>query len=71
MPSCPARLLCVGKDPDLLQTRCAVLSRYGYDAISATVADAEMLLHTEAFDLVIVSAFFKPRGKKPRDFSSR
>jgi DNA-binding response OmpR family regulator len=63
MPSRPARLLCVGKDPDLLQTRCAVLSRFGYDAISATVADAEMLLRTEEFDLVIVSAFLSQAEK--------
>ena len=63
MPSRPVRLLCVGTDPDLLQTRCAVLSRFGYDAISASVADAEMLLHTEEFDLVIVSAFLSQEEK--------
>jgi hypothetical protein len=57
MPSGPARLLCVGKDLDLLRTRCAVLSQSGYDAESATVPDAEHLLRTEEFDLVIVSAF--------------
>jgi DNA-binding response OmpR family regulator len=53
----PARLLCAGKDLDLLRTRCAVLSQSGYDAESATVPDAEHLLRTEEFDLVIVSAF--------------
>jgi hypothetical protein len=52
-----ARLLCVGKDPALLQTRCAVLCRHGYDSTSATVAEAEIPLRTEEFDLVVVSAF--------------
>ena len=51
------RLLCVGKDPALLRTRCAVLSQSGYDARSATVSEAELLLLTEEFDLIIVSAF--------------
>jgi hypothetical protein len=60
MPSRPARLLCVGKELDSLQTRCAVLSHSGYDAKSATVAEAEILLRTEEFDLVIVSAFLSP-----------
>ena len=57
MLSRPARLLCVGKELDFLQIRCAVLSHSGYDAKSATVAEAEILLLTEEFDLVIVSAF--------------
>jgi hypothetical protein len=57
MLSGPARLLCVGKDLDLLRTRCAVLSQSGYESESATVLDAELLLRTEEFDLVIVSAF--------------
>jgi hypothetical protein len=51
------RLLCVGTELDSLQTRCAVLNFSGYDAKSATVAEAEILLRTEDFDLVIVSAF--------------
>jgi hypothetical protein len=57
MPSRPARLLCVGKELDSLQTSCAVLSHSGYDAKSATVAEAELLLRTEKFALIIVSAF--------------
>ena len=58
MPSSPsARLLCVGKDPALLRTHCAVLRQSGYDAQSATVPEAELLLLTEKFDLIIVSAF--------------
>jgi len=57
MPIRPTRLLCVGKDPALLRTRCAVLGESGYDAQSATVPEAELLLLTEKFDLIIVSAF--------------
>jgi hypothetical protein len=40
-----------------------VLSRYGYDATSATVAEAENLLRTKGFDLVIVSAFLSQPEK--------
>jgi hypothetical protein len=53
----PARLLCVGKDLALLRTRCAVLSQSGYDAQSASVPETQILLRTEEFDLIIVSAF--------------
>ena len=57
MPARPARLLCVGNELDHLQRRCAVLGANGYDAKSATVAEAEIPLRTEEFDLVVVSAF--------------
>jgi DNA-binding response OmpR family regulator len=57
MPSRPARLLCVGKEPELLQTRCAVLSRSGYDAQPVIVGEAESLLRTSEFDLVVISAW--------------
>ncbi len=53
----PSRLLCVGKELDFLQIRCAVLRQSGYDAKSATVTEAEILLRVEEFDLIIVSAF--------------
>jgi hypothetical protein len=56
-------MLCVGKDLDLLQTRCDVLNLSGYDAQSATVPEAELLLLTEKFDLVIVSAFLDDSEK--------
>lgn len=56
MTSHPARLLCIGNEPKLLQTRCAVLRHCGYDAQTATLPEAEILLRTEEFDLIIVSA---------------
>jgi DNA-binding response OmpR family regulator len=56
MSSPRARVLCVGKQLDLLRTRCAVLTVSGYDARSATLQEAETLLKTEQYDLVIVSA---------------
>jgi hypothetical protein len=61
----PNRLLCVGKDIDLLRTRCAVLHQSGYFAESATVQEAEILLRTEEFDLIVVSAFLD-EGEKDR-----
>jgi hypothetical protein len=63
MPARPARLLCVGKEVNLLQIRCAVLKSDGYDAESTTLAEAEILLRTEQFDLVIVSAFLSQEEK--------
>jgi hypothetical protein len=56
MPYSPTRLLCTGKDADLLQSRCAVLRHSGYDAQAASLMDAEILLRTEKYDLAIVSA---------------
>ena len=55
----PARIVCVGSDPELLLTRCAVLSKAGYESRSATVPEAEILLRTENYDLVIVSAMLR------------
>jgi hypothetical protein len=57
MPTRPARLLCVGKELELLQTRCAVLNQSGYDTLAATLTEAESILRTPTFDLVIVSAW--------------
>ena len=51
-----ARILCIGKDPGLLRSRCAVLAHGGYDAQAAMFADAERLLRTSSFDLIILSA---------------
>jgi len=59
MPSRPARLLCIRTEVDSLPTRCAVLNYRGYEAKSATVAEAEILLRTEEFDLLIVSAWLE------------
>ena len=51
-----ARPLCAGNDLELMKTRCAELSQSGYDAQSATISDAEILLRREDFDLIVVSA---------------
>jgi DNA-binding response OmpR family regulator len=56
MPSHPARLLCTGNEAHLLQTRCAVLRHAGYDARTATLPEAEILVCTGDYDLVIISA---------------
>ena len=56
MTSYPARLLCAGKEPELLHTRCAVLRHAGCQAQAATVPEVEVLLRTEEFDLIVVSA---------------
>ena len=51
-----ARILCIGKDPGLLRSRCAVLAHGGYDAQAVMFVDAESLLRTSSFDLIILSA---------------
>jgi DNA-binding response OmpR family regulator len=57
MPAFHARLLCVGRELNLLEIRCAVLACSGYESQSATVSEAEILLRSDQFDLVIVSAW--------------
>jgi DNA-binding response OmpR family regulator len=52
----PARILCIGKDSGLLRSRCAVLTHAGYRAQAVMLADAERLLQTAEFDLIILSA---------------
>jgi hypothetical protein len=52
----PARILCIGKDSGLLRSRCAVLTHAGYHAEAVMFADAESLLRTAEFDLIILSA---------------
>ena len=52
----PARVLCTGNDPEVLQSRCAVLRPAGYEAQAATPPEVEIFLRTEEFDLIVVSA---------------
>jgi DNA-binding response OmpR family regulator len=56
MRSNPARILCIGKDSGLLRSRCAVLTQAGYHAHAVMFAEAESLLRTADFDLIILSA---------------
>jgi hypothetical protein len=58
-----ARILCIGKDPGLLRSRCAVLGHGGYDAQYVMYPDAERLLTREAFDLIILSAILSQEEK--------
>ena len=59
----PFSLLCVGSDVVHLKTRCDVLASVGYVARSVTVREAEILLQTDEFDLVIVSAWLEDEQK--------
>jgi len=56
MLSNPPRILCIGKDSGLLRSRCAVLTHAGYQAEAVMFAEAENLLQTAEFDLIILSA---------------
>jgi hypothetical protein len=57
------RILCVGKDADLLRTRCGVLQRSGYNARETLYPQSENLLRTERFDLIIISFFLSDQEK--------
>jgi hypothetical protein len=48
------RILCVGNDPELLCTRCAVLSTVGYKTEWATPAETKQALDGHVFQLVIL-----------------
>lgn len=58
MPKSPrtTSLLCVGKELHRLTSPCAVVAHSGHEAHAATFQEAEALLSTERFDLVILSA---------------
>jgi DNA-binding response OmpR family regulator len=59
----PARILCIGKDSGLLRSRCAVLTHAGYHAQAVMLAEAENLLQTAEFDLIILSAILSPEER--------
>jgi DNA-binding response OmpR family regulator len=50
------RILCVGIDARLLATRQALLASRGYDSVIGTSEDVDQKLHSDRFDLVILSA---------------
>jgi hypothetical protein len=49
------RILSVGTDVRLLETRHALLASRGYDPVTATPEDVDEKLHAGSFDLVILS----------------
>jgi hypothetical protein len=53
----PARLLCTGNEAELLESGCAVLRHSEYEAEADTLQEAEILLRTEKYNLVIISAW--------------
>jgi DNA-binding response OmpR family regulator len=63
MLSNPPRILCIGKDSGLLRSRCAVLTHAGYHAQAVMLAEAESLLRTAEFDLIILSAILSPEER--------
>ena len=60
----PARIVCIGKDPGLLRSRCAVLAHGGYDAQAVMFAEAENRLRTGSFDLIILSAILNDEERR-------
>jgi DNA-binding response OmpR family regulator len=58
------RILSVGIDLDLLNTRQALLASRGYDSLIATPADFEEKLSSGKFDLVILSVMLSGEEKR-------
>jgi hypothetical protein len=58
-----AQILCIGKDSGLLRSRCAVLTHAGYDAQAVIFCEAETLLRTADFDLLVLSAILRDEEK--------
>jgi hypothetical protein len=51
-----AKILCVEVDVAVLESRCAVLKYSGYDTASASPRQAESVLRTQKFDLLVISS---------------
>ena len=58
------RILTVGIDPALLETRQAVLTSRGYESLTATPADVDEKLRSGRFDLVILSVMLSQQEKR-------
>jgi hypothetical protein len=58
------RILTVGIDLNLLETRQAVLTSRGYDSLIATPGDIDEKLQSGRFDLVILSVMLSPEEKR-------
>ena len=58
------RVLTVGTDVDLLETRQALLASRGYDPLIATLEDVDEKLRSDRFDLVILSAMLSEEEKR-------
>ena len=59
----PARLLCVGREINLLRIRCEILTEFGYEAQAISLIESEDLLRRDTFDLVILSASLSEQEK--------
>jgi DNA-binding response OmpR family regulator len=59
-----ARILCLGRNAELLKTRCAVLTHHGYLADAATIPEGFFQLRSEKYDLLIVSARLAEKSGK-------
>jgi DNA-binding response OmpR family regulator len=57
------RVLTVGIDVELLETRQALLTSRGYESLIAAPADVDEKLHSDTFDLVILSAMLSREEK--------
>jgi hypothetical protein len=56
MTAAPARILCLGRNAELLKSRCAILAYTGYKADAAIIPEGFEQLSAEKYDLVIISA---------------
>jgi hypothetical protein len=66
-----ARILCIGRDVSLMESRCAVLKHNGYDAESANPQDGPDRLSAGGYDLVILSEKLAMENAAFRHFQSQ
>ena len=60
----PAFILCVGKDPGLLRSRCSVLEHAGYRVQTVMCAEADEVLREGGYDLIILSAILNDEERE-------
>jgi DNA-binding response OmpR family regulator len=53
----PHACFALGMRQTYLESRCTLLRHSGYEAQASTLQEAEILLRTEKYDLVIISAW--------------
>jgi hypothetical protein len=50
-----AKILCVELDLAVRESQCAILKSLGYDTVSASPQQAEIVLRSQEFDLIVLS----------------
>lgn len=66
-----AKILCIEDNAAVRESRCAVMNYSGYDATSASLQLAEIVLRGRKFDLIVVSSLHDHELHKIVNFIQR